>query len=177
MAVASVRVWTVEDLERMPDDGNKYEVVRGELFVTPAPSYWHQLIVTRLARILDLYAMEQQLGMVFQARSIVRRRGGETEPDLFISEISARRDWNGAPTPSLVVEVESRSTRRRDEKQKRAYYIEDAGIPEYWIVDRESRSIRVARPGVEDMWVTDRLVWRPAGASRPLEFEVGPLFD
>ena len=176
MAVSAVRAWTVEDLDRMPDDGNKYEVVRGELFVTPAPSYWHQLIVSRLARILDPYVIEQQLGMVFQARSIVRRRGSETEPDLYVSAVAPRRDWNDAPTPLLVVEVHSRSTRRRDLNQKRAFYIEDAGIPEYWMVDRESRSLRVARPGIEDLLVTDQLTWQPPAASRPLKFDVPSLF-
>ena len=160
----------------MPDDGNKYEVVRGELFVTPAPSYWHQLIVSRLTRILDPYVIEQQLGMVFQARSIVRRQGSETEPDLYVSAVAPRRDWNDAPTPLLVVEVHSRSTRRRDLNQKRAFYLEDAGIPEYWMVDRKSGSIRVARPALEDLVVTDRLRWHPPAASGPLDLDVASLF-
>lgn len=177
MAVSAVRAWTVQDLERMPDDGNKYEVVRGELFVTPAPSYWHQLVVARFGQLLTPYVVEQQLGMVFHARSIVRRRGSEVEPDLYVSTVAPRRDWNDAPTPILVVEVHSRSTRRRDLNQKRAYYIEDVGVPEYWMVDRESRSVRVARPGNADDVITGRLAWHPAGASRALEFDVGRLFD
>lgn len=176
MAVSAVRAWTLQDLERMPDDGNKYEVVRGELFVTPAPSYWHQLVLARLSQLLTPYVVEHALGMVFQARSIVRRRGSETEPDLYVSAVSPRRDWNDAPTPLLVIEVHSRSTRRRDLNQKRAFYLEDAGIPEYWMVDRESRSIRVARPSVEDIVTTNQLRWHPSGATRPLDIDVALLF-
>ena len=177
MAVSAVRHWTVEDLEHLPDDGNKYEVVRGELLVTPAPSYWHQLIVARLARVLEPYVLEQNLGMVFQARSIVRRAGGEAEPDLYVSEVSEHRDWNDAPTPLLVVEVQSRSTRYRDERQKRAYYLEDVGIPEYWIVDRKSRSIRIARLGESDVVATTEMHWHPVGASEALQFGLPPLFE
>ena len=176
MAVSAVRSWTLQDLERMPDDGNKYEVVRGELFVTPAPSYWHQLIVARLAQLLTPYVLEHKLGMVFQARSIVRRRGSETEPDLYVSEIAPQRNWSDAPTPLLVVEVHSHSTRRRDLNQKRAFYMEDAGVPEYWMVDRESRSIRIVRPNGDDAVASERMTWHPAGASRALEFAVGQLF-
>ena len=177
MAVSATRAWTIEDLERLPDDGNKYEVIRGELFVTPAPSYWHQLIIVRLAQTLAPYVAEQQLGAVWQARSIVRRRGSEAEPDLYVSGVAERREWSDAPTPLLIAEVSSRSTRRRDMKEKRAYYLEDVGVPEYWMVDRESRSIRVVRRGRDDVVVANQLVWHPASASRPLELNVPSLFE
>ena len=175
MAVSATHAWTLRDLERMPDDGNKYEVVRGELFVTPAPSRAHQLVIARLSRILDRYVDEQGLGVVHQARAIVRRRGSESEPDLFVDSGDAT-NWNDAPTPLLVVEVHSRTTRRRDLNQKRAYYLDDVGVPEYWMVDRESRTVRVARARQADEIVAGVLTWRPEGAARPLEFDVARLF-
>lgn len=176
MAVPAIQAWTLDDLARMPDDGNKYEVVRGELFVAPAPSRAHQLVIARLARILDRYVEKQGLGVVHQPRAIVRRRGSEAEPDLFVDS-GESMDWNDAPTPCLVVEVHSTATRRRDQNQKRAYYLEDVGVPEYWMVDRESRSIRVARRVLPDAVVASVLRWHPAGASVPLEFEIQPLFE
>lgn len=175
MAVSATRPWTLEDLERMPDDGNKYEVVRGELFVTPPPSAPHQDIIARLAHMLDGYVHEEELGWVYQARSVIRRRGSETEPDLFVSQ-ALGADWSATPTPSLVVEVLSRATRRRDLDQKKIYYLEDAGVPEYWIIDRESRTVRVARFALDDMVVPDVLEWHPRGAERALRIDLSRLF-
>ena len=175
MAVSAIQSWTLEELDRLPDDGNKYEVVRGELFVTPAPSRAHQLVIARLCRILDRYVEEQGLGLVHQARSIVRRGGSESEPDLFVDYGDAT-DWNDAPTPLLVVEVHSKTTRHRDLNQKRAYYLDDVGVPEYWMVARQSRTVRVARPRKADEIVADVLTWTPEGAARSLEFDVARLF-
>ena len=71
MAVSVVlKRWTLEELHSLPDDGNKYELVHGELFVTPPPSAPHQDIIARLARVLDRYVDEQRLGWVYQARSV-----------------------------------------------------------------------------------------------------------
>lgn len=175
--MAAGRAWTLEDLERLPDDGNQYEVVRGELFVTPAPSRRHQLVIARLAHVLDAYVEQHELGTVFQARSVVRCQGSEAEPDLHVSETAAESDWDDAPTPILIVEVLCRSTRRRDLNEKRAYYLEDVGVPEYWMVYRETCTIRVAKPGCDDVVTGARLSWHPAGAARPLEFDVASLFD
>ena len=176
MAVAAMRAWTLEDLDRLPDDGNTYEVVRGELFVTPAPSRQHQRIIARLARILHPYVDEQQLGLVHQARSVVRRKGSETEPDLFVSQDHGEQDWAAAPTPSLVVEVFSLTTWRRDLDQKRKYYLEDVGVPVYWMVDPRERRVTVARPDTQDLVVDGLLTWEPAGATRPLIVDLTALF-
>ena len=175
MAVAAIPAWTLEDLNRLPDDGNKYEVIRGELFVTPAPSRAHQLVIARLARLLDPYVQREKLGVVHQARSIVRRRGSEAEPDLFVDS-GVETDWDSAPTPLLVVEVLSGSTRRRDLHQKRAYYLEDVGVGEYWMIDRKARTVRVARPIRDDVIHAETLSWRPAGASQTLDIQVRTLF-
>lgn len=179
MAVAvRTKRWTLEELHRLPDDGNKYELVRGELFMTPAPSNAHQTVIARLAAILVPYVATHQLGRVHQARSIVRCRGSEAEPDLFVraDAPSVVNNWEDAPTPIFVVEVLSDATRRRDLNDKRRFYMEDARIPEYWIVDPDARTLRVIRPGQADLTVTDLMTWQPAGAADALAFGVAQLF-
>jgi Uma2 family endonuclease len=169
--------WTLEEIHSLPDDGNKYELVRGELFVTPPPSEDHETILARLSRILDPYVAANGLGMVYHPRSVMRFEGSEVEPDLMVRQprIDKGRDWDDAPTPILIVEVLSGSTRRRDHVQKRELYL-DAGVPEYWIVDPEDVSIRVVRAGLTDEVITDQLTWSPRGARQPLIVDLAAIF-
>src|SRR5688572_6900462 len=149
MAVArAVKKWTLAELHRLPDDGNKYELVRGELFVTPPPTDAHETIAARLTRLLDPYVAEHGLGLVYHPRAVVRvRPDTEVEPDLMVRQPQRRPNatWTSAPLPILIVEIASDSTRRRDNVYKRGAYIA-VGIPEYWIVDGDTRTIRVVRP-------------------------------
>jgi Uma2 family endonuclease len=171
-------VWTLADLDRLPDDGNTYELVDGELFVTPAPSTGHEELATELLYILFPYVQAQRLGRVRTPHSVVQTQGSQVEPDLMVRPVTPTRPqtWAEMPTPSLVVEIASRTTRRRDYQQKRAFYLR-IGVPEYWIVDRETRSIRVVRPNTEDVVATTELVWRPSGAMEPLTIDVVAYFD
>src|SRR5438045_5594867 len=72
VAMVAIRPWTLEELQRLPDDGNKYELVRGELFVTPAPSEDHETIAARLSNILSQYVERHGLGLVFLPRAVFR---------------------------------------------------------------------------------------------------------
>jgi Uma2 family endonuclease len=164
--------WTLEEIHSLPDDGNKYELVRGELFVTPAPSPNHETIASRLARVLDSYAAANRLGMVYRPRAVLRFEGSEVEPDLMVrQEIDPAANWEDAPVPILIVEILSGSTWRRDYNQKRAFYM-DAGVAEYWIVDPEKRAITSVQRGRPDVVAEDTLVWHPAGASHELTIDV-----
>jgi Uma2 family endonuclease len=168
--------WTLAELHRLPDDGNTYELVRGDLFVTPPPTNDHETIAARLTRILDPYVAANDLGLVFRARAVMRFEGSEVEPDLMVRQPqTSGRDWDDAPTPILVVETLSGSTRRRDLGAKRQLYL-DAGVAEYWIVDSEAQSVRVVRQGESDQLATEQLTWAPAGAREPLVFEVTAIF-
>ena len=66
-------VLTYADYAALPDDGNRYELLDGELFVMPAPSIWHQIILANLVRALDVYVQQRRLGMVLFAPLDVER--------------------------------------------------------------------------------------------------------
>jgi Uma2 family endonuclease len=179
LAVRPAR-WTLEQKHRLPDDGNKYELVRGQLFVTPPPTNAHETISAILNALLAPFVADNELGLVYRPKAVVRFEGSEVEPDLFVrqrhpSQRGDDTDWDTAPTPILVVEILSPVTRRRDLLAKRQLYL-DAGVAEYWIIDPDDRSITVVRPGMADEITVDQLRWRPAGATVPLTLDVNRLF-
>ena len=176
MAMANaVKRWTLQELHSLPDDGNKYELVRGDLFVTPPPSYAHETIAARLAQVLVPYVGANGLGLVYRPRAVLRFEGSEVEPDLMVRSDAPEADWDRAPVPILVVEILSPSTRRRDREQKREFYI-DAGVAEYWMADPERRTITAVASGRRDVVMTESLTWSPHGAGSPLTVEVSRLF-
>ena len=179
MAMATAtKKWTLEELHSLPDDGNKYELVRGELFVTPPPTYYHETISAKLTRILDPYVAKHGLGYVYHPRAVMRFGGSEVEPDLMVRQppSDAKADWDSAPLPTLIVEILSDSTRRRDQNQKRELYLE-AGVAEYWMVDPERRTITVVRKDEPDVVAADTLVWSPPGTRESLTLHLLLLFS
>ena len=173
----TTKQWTLEELHSLPDDGNKYELLRGALFVTPPPNQDHETIASRLTRVLEPYVTANDLGLVYRPRAVFRFQGSEVEPDLMVRQPPRRNteEWEDAPFPILIVEILSDSTRRRDRNQKREFYV-DAEIPEYWIVDPAQRNITIVKPGEEDFVARDSLTWTPPGAAQPLTFPVASVF-
>ena len=169
--------WTLAELDRLPDDGNKYELLDGELFVTPAPSPAHERLASQLLSHLVPYVRAQRVGDVYAPLSVVQTDGSQVEPDLMVRPATSTlpETWAAMPTPHLVVEILSGTTRRRDHEQKREFYLR-IGVAEYWIVDRWSRSIRVVRSDVEDAINKSVLHWQPSGASEPLTVNVAEYF-
>ncbi|HEX6048559.1 MAG TPA: Uma2 family endonuclease [Gemmatimonadaceae bacterium] len=170
--------WTLEELHSLPDDGNKYELVHGELFVTPAPTPYHETILARLSRILEAYVAANGLGYVFHPRAVIRLGDDtEVEPDLMVRHAPAEvgATWVDVPLPILVVEVASASTRHRDRVDKRNAYAE-AGIAEYWLVDGRDRTVRVVRLGGDDFIATDSFDWYPTGGDAPLAIRLVDVF-
>ena len=173
---AKTRPWTLEDLHRLPEDGNKYELVYGELFVTPPPSPSHEEIGAILLRLLLPYIERWKLGRVYTPRAVVRALDSEVEPDVMVRPLGpSTEDWSKLPRPVLVVEISSKSTRRRDRGRKRQFYL-DLGVPEYWIVDRETRTIQIVRSNTADVLLSDRALWQPVGAAEPFILDVQALF-
>jgi Uma2 family endonuclease len=171
------RRWTLEEVHSLPDDGNKYELIHGELFVTPPPTDPHETIAARLTRLLDPYVVEQKLGFVYRPRAVLRFEDSELEPDLMVRQPNERAGakWEEAPIPTLIVEIGSPSTWRRDRTHKRHLYIE-AGVEEYWIVDPDQRAITSIREGRADVVMTEPLHWRPNGSTRAFEATVTEVF-
>ena len=173
----ATEAWTLDQLHRLPEDGNRYELLDGELFVTPAPSPAHERLVSRLRSRLEPYVQMHQLGELHGPRGVVRMSGSEVEPDLRLLPPIATtpESWDGMPVPLLLVEVLSRTTWRRDVHQKRAFYLR-IGVREYWIVDGAKREIRVVNAHGDDAVAATELVWHPAGASQPLVIDVESYF-
>jgi Uma2 family endonuclease len=140
--------WTYDDYARLPDDGRRYEVIRGNLYVTPAPFYDHQYVVSQTARRLANFAEETSLGVTLVAPFDVLLPDGiasPVQPDVlfFLAGNEPRSgDKNFQGVPDLVVEVESPSTSKRDQTIKLDAYRE-AGVPEYWRVEPRSRAVTV----------------------------------
>lgn len=173
-----IKRWTLEEVDSLPDDGNKYELIRGELFVTPPPTDDHETIAARLTRILDPFIAANGLGMFYHPRAVMQFEDSQVEPDLMVRQPQASRKakWSEAPTPILIVEILSPYTRRRDHVQKRSLYI-DAGVEEYWIVDPEENSVMSIRVGRPDVVSRDQLVWAPTGAKAALTLDVASIFE
>ena len=131
-----------DDLAHVPDDGQRYELLDGELHVTPSPSPLHQRVSKRLQRQLEAYFEGRGLGEVFNAPlDVILSFHDIVEPDLIVvtdpAQISARA-IEGPPT--LAVEVLSPTSEHRDRGVKARRYAE-LGVPHYWIVDLEARAI------------------------------------
>jgi Uma2 family endonuclease len=172
---SQARRWTLEEVRALPEDGNRYELVRGHLIVTPAPAYAHERAAAMLTALLVPYVVEHRLGAVYRPQAVFRWRGSETVPDLMVREHApADTDWNDVPRPILVVEVLSPSTRRDDLLRKRELYAA-AGIPEYWIIDPIDVSLEVARAsGVSEVY-RDEYSWTPAAGRPPLVIRLADL--
>lgn len=141
------RPLTYDDLCQMPDDRNRYELIGGELVVSPSPNRIHQKISLRLTLLIAQYVDARQLGEVYVAPVDVRLSPHNVvEPDLLF----IRQDRLGiyGPTgpvegaPDLVVEIISPSSRIMDRTRKAALYA-DSGVPEYWVVDPERREVQL----------------------------------
>ena len=171
------KVWTLEELHSLPDDGNKYELVHGELFVTPPPSVDHEEVESRLTGILVPFVAANGLGRVYHPRAVLQFRGSQAEPDLMVRppHPNPSAGWEAWPVPHLVVEILSPSTRRRDREQKKAFYLE-AGVAEYWIVDPERRNVTVVRPGEDSSVESERVDWRPRGTEAVLTVSFDEIF-
>jgi Uma2 family endonuclease len=139
--------WTYEDYLRLPDDGRRYEIIEGVLYVTNAPDFDHQFAVHQIAVALELWIRGRNGGIVLTAPFEVHlpNIAQPVQPDvLFIS--AARRPPSGSKlfegAPDLIVEVLSPSTIRVDRTVKFNAY-ERAGVREYWLVDPKMQAIEV----------------------------------
>ena len=174
--------WTVEMVRALPDDGNRYEVIDGELFVTPAPSVAHQRAVLELALLVAPYVRAHRIGeaLISPADVIVYGPRKFVQPDLFVVPLvdaAPMKAWTEVGRLLLSVEVLSPSTRHTDRGRKRILYKEKA-VPEYWIVDTDNRTVERHRPDDSPVEIlTESLKWQPDLDAPPLVIDLPAYFD
>ena len=175
------RRWTVDDLQNIPDDGNRYEIIDGELFVTPAPSWTHQFAVTILYHLLADYLNAEHFGVVLVAPADVAfSRTRSVQPDVFVVPlVEGRHPRHFADVRRLLlaVEVLSPGTARADRVSKRVLF-RDEGVAEYWVVDLDARAFERSSPADPRVEVVvDRLEWTVEGASTSLVIDLQRYFE
>ncbi|RKY62808.1 MAG: Uma2 family endonuclease [Candidatus Latescibacterota bacterium] len=178
-AVARKKKVSYLDYLFLPDDGKRYEVIDGEVYMTPAPTTGHQDVLGRLWDIVFRFVSARGMGRVFFAPvDVVLSDYDVVQPDLIYvgrdrEDIVHREGIRGAP--DWVVEVTSPTTSLRDRVEKRALY-ERYGVGEYWVVDPEARQVEVwileegKYRGPEVYVAEDEVpVWTVPGLTVPLE--------
>jgi Uma2 family endonuclease len=176
------RRWSVEDVWALPDDGNRYETVHGELLVGPAPRLVHQHVVGAIYLQLGNWLQGARKGVgvalmapaddILDAYTLV-------QPDVFVLppvSKAVRFGQEPAPAPSLAIEVLSPSTARNDRLKKRPRF-QRGGI-ECWLVDAESHLVERWTPDADRPEIcTDTVTWEPAGALEPFRLALAPIWD
>ena len=135
------RAFTRSDLDAMPDDGRRYELIDGVLIVTPAPARLHQRMVLELAVLLH-DACPPELELLTAPFDVALDDISILQPDLLVARRADFTKKDLPTAPLLAVEVLSPSTRRIDLTLKRSRY-ESAGCPSYWVLDPDQPSISV----------------------------------
>jgi Uma2 family endonuclease len=149
--------WKSADLELLPDNGNRYEIIDGELLVTRAPHWKHQKVITKLIQSLGSWSSQTKLGEVVTTPGLVFTDDDNVIPDLvWIStdRLARSLDESGhlLAAPELVVEVLSAGSdnERRDREVKRKLYA-IRGVQEYWIIDWKRQQIEIFRRDIHGL--------------------------
>lgn len=167
---------TIDMLDAFPDDGTRYELLEGMLLVTPAPSYAHQIVATRLATMLT-NALSGG-AQVVAVGAIQRGKHTQLQPDVLVCppEFRPTLNWRDISGWWLAVEVLSPSSRLYDREVKRDAYLA-LGVEEYWIADPDDCSVEVwSRSHPETQRATDVLIWQPAALGRDVTIDLRQLF-
>lgn len=163
----------------LPDDGKRYEVLDGELFVTPAPSADHQEAIMVLDRLLAPYVRQHGIGHLFLSPADIEFSPRRlVQPDLFVAPLvdgKRPRSWKQIHGLILAVETLSPSTARADRQVKSRIYM-DEDVGEYWIVDLDARVFERWRKGERRPEIlAESLGWQPANVP-PLTVDLVSYF-
>ena len=143
--------WTSSDLDALPDDGKRYEIIDGELFVSKQPHFYHQHVCGKIYGSLENWSNKSKLGQTIIAPGLIFADDDDVVPDvawLTKQRLSVALGDDGKlhSAPDLVVEVLSpgSTNQRRDREAKLKLYAR-RGVLEYWIVDWRAQSIEIYR--------------------------------
>jgi Uma2 family endonuclease len=138
--------WTVADWERLPNDGNRYELIDGVLYVTTAPSPLHQWCSDSLVYLLRTHLAEQKppTGMLFSATGVILPTGPVIPDLVYVSmqNLQILTEKRIVGVPDLLIEIASPGTAAYDRREKQDAYAR-SGVPEYWWVDPGHRTVEV----------------------------------
>lgn len=145
-AIQKRQNWTYDDYVTLPDDLNIYEVIDGELFMSPAPTTKHQIVSMNMERKLDNYVKKQDAGIILHAPiDVLLSPHTIVQPDIiFISKgnMSIITEKNIQGSPDLIIEILSPSTIRRDRIIKMKVYAK-YHIKNLWLIDPDNQTLEV----------------------------------
>jgi Uma2 family endonuclease len=153
---------TIADLEAMPDDGNRYEIIEGELFVSCAPGLTHQIVSDNIIHLIRNYLDRNPIGTVVSTIGLILTDYSGVIPDIvFFSHKNYERVVSGerlTSAPDLVIEILSAGAEniRRDRVAKRQLYGKH-GVLEYWMIERDRQAVEVYRLQGESLELTGTL--------------------
>ena len=173
--------WDYSDYARLPDDGNRYEVIDGELLVTPGPTPHHQHYSGNLFSRLREYVLEHKLGVLLFDVDVLFVEGNFLRPDLVF--VPAERKHGIVKRgievpPGLIIEILSPTSSSIDMVKKPRRF-GDFGVPEYWVVDPEQQCVwvwRFAEGKTEPARIETQLTWTPAESIPPFSIALSELF-
>ena len=178
MAMAiSVPLYTVDELQNFPNDGNRYELLDGVLLVTPAPAAVHQLVTNRIQVELSLALQKSGHAHVVGPGAIVRRPRTQLQPDILVypSRFKPTTDWPKITEHWLAVEVLSRSSRVYDREFKRDAYFA-LGVQQVWLVDWRDGFVDVCRGPGKSERVSDIIEWQVSAANVTVRIAIADMF-
>lgn len=179
--VAPGRRWTLDEFYRARDAapwGERWELVDGEVLVTPSPHWTHQGVVGALLVRIEPYVRTQQIGKAFVSPlDVLLAPELVLQPDLLVVPAGLLRKRSDVVNRLLLaVEVLSPSSARHDRVKKRPVYQRNK-VPDYWVLDDQSQTVERWRPDDDrPELLAGTLEWFPAGASEPFVLDLPAFF-
>jgi Uma2 family endonuclease len=180
---ASTRRWTVDEVRAMQDESRawpRYELIDGELLVTPSPRLVHQRAVKLLLFALHPWVEANGVGEVLMSPADIELESGTiVQPDVFVVARSSAlpiASWRDVRALAVAAEVTSPSTARWDRVKKRRFFSR-ARVDQYWVIDLDARVVERTTPGDPKVEVLDELLeWHPSEAAVPFRLDLPPFF-
>ena len=183
LAPDQTRRWTPDEVRALITEDQpspRYELIDGELLVTPSPFAPHQRMVLQLALRLAPYVEEHGFGELFTSPAdIAFDPTSLLQPDVFVVPPDSRpaERWDAVRALTLAIEIPSKGSHRTDRGKKRLFY-QRHRVDEYWIVDLKARLVERWRPDDERPEILrERLTWAPRPDVPPLALDLLALFD
>lgn len=146
VAIKEEEIFTYQDYIYFPDNGKQYQIIDGEVYMSPAPVPYHQRVSANLEEILRRFVKTNKLGEVFDAPcDVLLSDINVVQPDIFfisMDKLDIIKDKYIKGSPDLVIEITSPYTKKLDKIQKKRLY-EIYKVAEYWIVDVDKKTLEV----------------------------------